>query len=97
MDTNIVMLCSPRGGGLADGKPRAQNGKTPLHEAAGFSKRPFHKEKSHEAVVGALLKAGADKDAKDKASWLRVMGESITSLRYVRIWIWIGFFTLARF
>ena len=74
-------------GGLADGKPRAQDGKTPLHEAAGFSEGPFQEEKAHEAVVGALLKAGAAKDAKDKASGGRVMGESIISLLYVRIWI----------
>ena len=67
METNIVMLCSPRGGGLADGKPRAQNGKTPLHEAAG---------RGSEAVVGALLVAGADKDAKDEVWGGRVQGES---------------------
>ena len=42
---------------MADGEPRAQDGTTPLMFAA---------KKGHEAIVGALLKAGADKDAKDE-------------------------------
>ena len=42
-------------GALADGEPRAQYGQTPLHLAA---------DRGSEAVVGALLVAGADTDAK---------------------------------
>ena len=44
-----------------------QCGQTPLHLAV---------DKGREAVVGALLKAGADKDAKDKVSGGRVLGQS---------------------
>ena len=48
----------PRGwGGLADGEPRAQDGTTPLTYAV---------SEGHEVIVGAFLKAGADKDAKDE-------------------------------
>ena len=42
---------------MADGEPRAQDGETPLMFAA---------SDGHVAIVGALLKAGADTDAKDK-------------------------------
>ena len=54
-------------GGLADGKPRAQDGKSPLHSAA---------RHGNEAIAGALLKAGVDKDAKDKVKGGGVQGES---------------------
>ena len=54
-------------GALADGEPRAQHGKTPLHLAA---------DDGSEAVVVALLVAGADKDAKDEVRGGRVQGES---------------------
>ena len=54
-------------GALADGEPRAQHGKTPLHLAAA---------NGSEAVVGALLMAGADKDAKKKVGGVMVQGES---------------------
>jgi hypothetical protein len=54
-------------GGLADGEPRAQYGGTPLIVAARMG---------HEAVVGLLLNAGADKEAKDKVRRIRVQGES---------------------
>jgi len=54
-------------GALADGEPREQHGRTPLHFAADYGS---------EAVVGTLLVAGADKDAKDEVSGGRVQGES---------------------
>ena len=44
-----------------------QSGTTPLHSAA---------SQGQEAVVGALLKAGVDQDAKDKVSGERVLGQS---------------------
>ena len=53
------------GRGLADGNPRAQDGGTPLHSAAWMG---------HEAFVGALLMAGADKEAKEVRGG-RVQGE----------------------
>ena len=42
---------------LADGEPRAQDGKMPLMLAL---------DKGHEAIVGALLAAGANTEAKDE-------------------------------
>ena len=45
------------GGAWLTGSRVPQNGETPLHLAA---------VSGHEAIVGAILKAGTDKDAKDQ-------------------------------
>ena len=50
------------GGSWLTGSFVPQRGLTPLHSAAGT---PWPR-RGHEAVVGALLMAGADKDAKDE-------------------------------
>ena len=55
------------GGAWLTGSRVWQNGRTPLHLAA---------EEGHAAVVGALLAAEADKDAKDEVRGGRVQGES---------------------
>ena len=55
------------GGAWLTGSLVPQRGKTPLHSAADYGS---------EAVVGALLKAGVDKEAKDEVKGGRVQGES---------------------
>ena len=43
-----------------------QDGETPLDLAA---------EEGHKEIVGALMKAGADKEAKEEVRWGREQGE----------------------
>jgi hypothetical protein len=58
-----------------------QRGKTPLHSAA---------EGGSEAVVGALLMAGADKDAKDEVKG----GQGAGRVRGVSVWFAVILFGL---
>ena len=61
--------CQPREGGGAwlTGSLEPQEGVAPLHLAV---------TNGHEAIVGALLKAGADKESKNLVGGGRVQGES---------------------
>ena len=74
----------PRGsGGLVTGSRVPQGGKTPLHWSA---------RRGNGAVVGALLEAGADKEAEDKVTGGqgagRVGGGSVWFVGFLFWFVW---------